>query len=42
MSSGIEGEPLLFASWVVVSDSESELVRSDMLVPEEGSSVSHS
>ena len=41
LSSSVEGEPLLVLGWVVVSDSESELVSSDVLVVEEGSVVWH-
>jgi len=40
--SGIEDPPLLVVLWTVVSDSQSELVASDMLVPEECSSAWHS
>jgi len=42
LGSGIEGPPLLVVSWVVVSDSESVLVSSNVLVPEEGSVSDHS
>jgi hypothetical protein len=36
-SSSVEDEPLSVVLWVVVSDSESVLVSTDMLMPEEGS-----
>jgi len=42
VGSSIEGPPLVPVSWVVVSDSKSELAGSDVLMPEEGSVVSHS
>jgi len=42
LSSGIEGPPLLFVGWVVVLDSESELVSANVLVPEESSVSAHS
>ena len=38
----IEDPPLLWVPWLVVLDSESELVATDVLVPEQGSSGSHS
>ena len=40
-SSSIEEEPLLSAWFDGVSDSESVLVSTNMLMPEEGSSMSH-
>lgn len=42
VSSGVKGPPLLVVLWVVRSDSESVLVSTNMLMPEEGSSVGHS
>jgi len=42
LSSGIEGPPLLHVGWVVVLDSQSELVSANVLVPEEGSISLHS
>ena len=39
LGSPVEGPPLLVVQWVAGSDSKSELVASDVLVPEEGSSV---
>jgi len=42
LGSRIEGPPLLVVLWVVISDSESVLVSSNMLVPEEGSVRGHS
>ena len=36
-SSSVEDEPLSVVLWLVVSDSESILVSTDMLMPEEGS-----
>ena len=42
LGSSVEGPPLLVVRWVVVLDSESELVSSDVLVPEESSVVEHS
>ena len=42
LGSPVEGPPLLVVQWVVGSDSQSELVASDVLMPEEGSSVWHS
>jgi hypothetical protein len=41
LGSPVEGPPLSVVQWVVGSDSKSELVSSDVLVPEEGSSVFH-
>lgn len=40
--SSVEDKPLLFLTWPVVSDSKSELVATDVLVPEEGSVTCHS
>lgn len=40
--SSVEDEPLSVVLWLVVSDSESILVSTDMLMPEEGSEGSHS
>lgn len=42
LSSSVESEPLLLIIWVKVLNSESELVSTNVLVPEEGSSFSHS
>lgn len=42
LGSVIEGPPLLVVHWVVVLDSESVHVSTDVLVPEEGSSAWHS
>jgi len=39
--SSVEDEPLLSFTWHVVSDSQSELVGTNVLVPEEGSSSAH-
>ena len=40
--SSVEDEPLSVVLWLVVSDSQSVLVATDVLVPEEGSEGSHS
>lgn len=42
VSSSVEGKPLLLVEWVVVSDSKSELVATDVFVPNEGSVTWHS
>ena len=42
MSSRVKDKPLLVQRWKVVSDPESVLVRSNMLVPEQGSVGRHS
>jgi len=42
LGSRVEGVPLLVVSRVVVSDSQSELVAANVLVPEEGSVGWHS
>jgi hypothetical protein len=42
VGSSVEGPPLLLIVWVVVSDSKSELVTTDVLVPDEGSVAWHS
>jgi hypothetical protein len=42
LGSPVEGPPLSVVEWVVSSDSKSELVSTNVLMPEEGSSVWHS
>ena len=42
VGSGVEEEPLLHVHWIVSLDSESELVVTNVLVPEEGSVRGHS
>jgi hypothetical protein len=42
LGSSVEGPPLLVVGWVVVLDSESELVATNVLVPEQSSVISHS
>jgi len=42
LGSSIEVEPLSVVPWLVVLDSESVVVVSDVLMPEEGSSTAHS
>ena len=42
MGSSVEGPPLLLVGWVVVVDSESVLVCTNVLVEDEGSVVGHS
>jgi len=42
LGSPVEGPPLSVVTWVVVLDSQSVLVRSDVLMPEEGSVSAHS
>lgn len=41
-SSRVENEPLSLVPWLVIVDSKSVLVSTDVLMPEEGSSRSHS
>jgi len=42
LSSPVEGPPLSVVQWIVSSDSKSELVSTNVLMPEESSSVWHS
>ena len=41
LGSSVKGPPLSVVGWIVVLDSESELVSTNVLVPEESSSVLH-
>jgi hypothetical protein len=42
LGSGVKLPPLIAVEWIVVSDSQSELVSSDIFFPEQSSMSSHS